>query len=110
MAVLNSDLLSHGTEVLQQVSVLHELQDEYHRLPDGHAPEHVHHKLAQLVVLRGYLLHHLDLLEEVGLFHARGIVWWGENEERMEDKSNIATLYQQLVWNLIQFMIEILEI
>ena len=54
--------------------MLHELQDEHHGLPGRHTPQHVHHKLAQLVVLCRNLLHHLNLLEEVGLLHARGIL------------------------------------
>ena len=56
-----------STQVAQQVSVTGVLQHQHHGLLQSHTAQHVDHKLLVVVVGARNCLHHLNLLQEVGL-------------------------------------------
>ena len=60
-------LLSHWPKVDEQVSMLDVLQHKQQWFLHGTATNHVHDKLAQLIACAWHLLHHLYLLQEIGL-------------------------------------------
>lgn len=60
-------LLSPRSKVGEQVSMFDVLQHKQQWFLHGAATNHVHDKLAQLVACARHLLHHLYLLQEIGL-------------------------------------------
>lgn len=64
--------VSDGPHVFQQVSVCHELRDEVERLRRDHTPNHPHHM--RVTTLR-YLLHQVNLVQEICLVQPVSISW-----------------------------------
>ena len=67
-------------QVREQISMLHKLRDEAERLLDGHTANERDH---MRVVAFGYLLHRVNLVEEVGPLTSCGTRCMGEKRMRM---------------------------